>query len=130
MKFDVKKYFLVPIAVSIISSTAVAASDFKIEKISYRGLKRISTGTVANYLNIRPGQIMTDGKSAQIIKSLYKTGFFQAVGLDRQGNILVVRVVERGTIGSITLKGNKSITSDQLKAVLKQLGLTKGNVFQ
>lgn len=127
---DVKK-LLCGVALSgVLISSNVYASPFKIEKIKYIGLKRVSSATVANYLNVKPGQTMTDQKSAETIKTLYQTGFFQAVELERQGNVLVVRVVELGTIGSVTLKGNKSITSEQLKEVLKQLGIVKGKVFQ
>lgn len=130
MKIDVKKFVLVAAATCVISQSAFAINEFKIQRIQYQGLKRISTSTVSNYLELSPGQVLTSKRSTQAIKSLYKTGFFQAVALEKQGNTLVVRVVERGTIGSVNLTGNKDISTDQLKAVLKQLGITKGNVYQ
>lgn len=130
MKVVLKKSLLMVISSLLWIEPALAADGFKVERIRYIGLKRISASTLANYLEVKKGQVLTQAKSTETIKSLYKTGFFQAVELERQGQVLVVRVVERGTIGSISFKGNSSISSDQLKAVLKQLGLTKGNVFQ
>lgn len=130
MKLDVNKSLITAMIFCVASSSALALEEFKIKRIQYSGLKRISVSTVSNYIDLRPGQLLTAKNSAQAIKELYKTGFFQAIELDRQGNVLVVKVVERGTIGSVSIKGNKDITTDQLKAVLKQLGVLKGHVYQ
>ncbi len=130
MILDVKKITLTTAALCVLSTSALALDEFKIQKIQYQGLKRIRASTVDNYLEIQPGQTLTGQRSSKAIKALYKTGFFQAVELDQRGNTLIVRVVERGTIGSVTFKGNKDLTSEQLRAVLKQLGITKGNVYQ
>ena len=50
--------------------------------------------------------------------------------MERQGNTLIVNVVERATIGSINVVGNKEIPSDKMKDFLKEMGLVKGRVFQ
>ena len=117
MKLDVKKCVIAAMIFGMASTSALAFENFKIQKIRYSGLKRISVSTVSNYFELKPGQVLTSKNSSEAIKELYKTGFFQAIELDKQGNVLVVRVIERSTIGSVTLKGNKDISSDQLKAV-------------
>ena len=50
--------------------------------------------------------------------------------MERQGNTLIVNVIERATIGSVTVVGNKEIPSDKIKELLKELGLVKGRVYQ
>ncbi len=49
------------------------------------------------------GEEIDPSSTAEIIRTLYDTGFFQSVSLERQGNTLIVNVVERATIGSINV---------------------------
>lgn len=107
-----------------------AADGFIVRDIKVTGLQRVSVGTVLNYLPIQVGEEVGASSTAPIIRALYDTGFFQSVSLERQGNTLIVNVVERATIGSITVVGNKEIPSDKMKELLKEMGLAKGRVFQ
>lgn len=112
------------------SSQVNAANGFIVKDIKVTGLQRVSLGTVLNYLPVQVGEEVSSATTAQVIRALYDTGFFQSVSLERQGNTLIVNVVERATIGSINIVGNKEIPSDKLKELLKQMGLAKGRVFQ
>src|SRR3990167_4345424 len=103
---------------------------FVVSDIKVKGLHRISIGTVFNYLPIQVGEELDTNSSAEIIRALYDTGFFRSVILEKNSNVLIVTVVERETVGEITLTGNKEIPSDKLKDILKQMGLVKGQVFQ
>lgn len=103
---------------------------FVVRDIKVIGLKRVSTGTVLNYIPVQIGEEVDAESTPQIIRALYDTGFFQSVVLERQGNTLIVNVVERATIGSVTVVGNKEIPTDKMKEILKELGLAKGQVFQ
>ena len=47
----------------------------------------------------------------------------------RHGNTLVVSVVERPTIGLVTIEGNKEFPDKQLYPILKQLGVAEGLSF-
>lgn len=107
-----------------------AANDFIVRDIKVMGLQRVSTGTVLNYLPVQVGEEVGPTSTPQIIRSLYDTGFFQSVVLEREGSTLIVRVVERATIGSVTVTGNKEIPSDKMKEILKDLNLVKGRVYQ
>lgn len=107
-----------------------ATGEFVVRDIKITGLQRVSTGTVLNYLPVQVGETIGPEDTTRIIRALYDTGFFQSVVLEREGNKLIVQVVERSTIGSVTVKGNKMIPSDKMKDILKELGLVKGRVFQ
>ena len=115
------------VGLSLQMSTAHA---FIVRDIKVNGLQRVSVGTVLNYLPVQVGEDLEPNSTAEIIRSLYDTGFFQSVSLERQENVLIVNVVERATIGSITITGNKEIPTDKLKELLSQIGLAKGRVFQ
>lgn len=107
----------------------VAAQSFVIEDIRVEGLQRISAGTVFNYLPVSVGQSIDPDKSGDIIRSLYKTGFFKDVRLEREGDVLVIFVTERPAIASINISGNTSMETEQLLTALKDIGLAEGRVF-
>lgn len=117
------------LSLSIFPAIALAES-FVVRNIKINGLQRVSKGTVLNYLSVQPGEEIDASDTANIIRSLYDTGFFQSVSLEREGDVLVVNIVERATIGSVTVHGNKDIPTDKMKDFLKQIGLVKGRVFQ
>ena len=132
MKKNSKKIALIACCSTALiwSAQMQAASGFVIRDIKVTGLQRVSTGTVLNYLPVQVGEEVGPNSTPKIIRSLYETGFFQSVVLERQGNTLIVQVVERATIGSITFAGNKDLPSDKLREILKDLDLVKGRVFQ
>jgi outer membrane protein insertion porin family len=105
------------------------ADSFVIEDIRVEGLQRISAGTVFNYLPVTVGQTIDTEQNATIIRSLYKTGFFKDVRLEREGDVLVVFVQERPAIASINISGNESMETEQLLVALKDIGLAEGRVF-
>lgn len=117
-------------ALLVWSAQSLAEDGFVVRGIKVTGLQRVSTGTVLNYIPVQVGEEIDSGSTAQIIRALYDTGFFQSVTLERQGHVLIVNVVERATIGSINVVGNKEIPSDKMKSFLKEMGLVKGRVFQ
>jgi outer membrane protein insertion porin family len=103
---------------------------FVVEDIRVEGLQRISAGTVFNYLPIKTGDEVNAGNTAQIIRTLYKTGFFKDIRLEQDGNILIVFVHERPAIAEINISGNKELDTEPLMAGLKDIGLAEGRVFQ
>lgn len=110
-------------------SAQASAAGFQVGDIRVDGLQRITAGTVFNYLPIRPGDVITGDQTAKLIRTLYKTGFFKDVRLERDGDVLVVVVTERPAIAEIEFSGNKSIDTDRLKEGLKDIGLTEGRTF-
>ncbi|HEX5960639.1 MAG TPA: outer membrane protein assembly factor BamA [Rhodanobacteraceae bacterium] len=108
---------------------AYAFQPFTVSDIRIEGLQRIAAGTVLSYLPIEPGQTMSDATAQKAIHDLFKTGFFSDVELQRQGNILIVKVTERPSIASLTVRGNKDIKTDQLMKGLKSAGLAEGQTF-
>lgn len=117
------------IGLLLLSSAVSAFSSFQVDDIRLDGLRRISAGTVFNYLIVKKGDDLdADGANAAIV-ALYKTGLFKDVRLSRQGNVLVVELEERPAIAKITITGNENISSDDLKKSLKNVGFAEGQVF-
>ncbi len=106
-----------------------AIESFVVKDIRVEGLQRISAGTVFNYLPIKVGDTLNEKYSQEAIRALFKTGFFKDVRLERQGNVLIVTVVERPSIGNVKIDGTKELSEEDLKEGLKQVGLTEGRIF-
>ncbi|MCC8487236.1 outer membrane protein assembly factor BamA [Xanthomonas campestris pv. raphani] len=114
---------------SLPAAAALAAEPFVASDIRVDGLQRIASGTVFTYLPVNRGDTVDDGKVADSIRALYRTGFFEDVQLDRQGNILVITIKERPAINKLTVTGNKDIKSEELLKGLGDIGLTEGGTF-
>lgn len=108
---------------------AQAAESFIASDIRVDGLQRISSGTVFTYLPIERGDTVDMARTGEAIRTLYKTGFFEDVQVDRQGDILVVTVRERPAINRLTVTGNKDIKSEELLKGLNEIGLSEGGTF-
>jgi outer membrane protein insertion porin family len=106
-----------------------AAADFSVTDIRIEGLQRISEGTVFNYLPVNIGDHVTPVRIREAVRSLYNTGFFRDVQMRRDGNTLVVLVVERPAIESFEITGNKDIKTEDLQKSLRNVGLAAGKTF-
>lgn len=107
-----------------------AANAFVVQDIQVEGLQRVSSSPVFAALPIRIGQDISEADIADIIEDVFATGFFEDVSVFRNGSTLLIRVVERATIKSIEIDGNKAIKTEQLEEVLTDNGVAEGEIFQ
>ncbi len=105
------------------------AGRFTIEDIEVHGLHKIAIGTLFNYLPLKVGEDFDEEQSPKIIAELYKTGFFDQIRLLRKGNTLIIDVRERPAIASVTVEGNKEVSSESMQDALKQIGMTRGKIY-
>ncbi len=110
-------------------AAAPAESSFRVGDIKVEGLQRVSEGTVYNYLPVNIGDELTPARVREAVKALYQTGFFRDVQVRREGNTLVVVVLERPSIESFEITGNKDIKTEALQKSLKNVGLATGKTF-
>ncbi|WP_266158690.1 outer membrane protein assembly factor BamA [Dyella silvatica] len=117
------------ILLASLSANALAFEPFVASDIRIEGLSRITAGTVFNYLPVNKGDRITNDAAQRAIRALYQTKFFSDVEIDREGDILVIKVIERPSIAKLTLRGNKDIKEDDLRKGLKEIGLSEGETF-
>src|ERR1700716_3788034 len=108
---------------------ASGSSDFTVSNIEVEGLQRVSPGTVFNYLPVNIGEHLTGQRVHEAIRALYQTGFFRDVQLRRDGNTLLIFVLERPSIESFEITGNKDIKTEDLQKSLRNVGLATGKTF-
>ncbi|MCY4274462.1 MAG: outer membrane protein assembly factor BamA, partial [Gammaproteobacteria bacterium] len=103
---------------------------FVITDIRVEGLTRLEEGTVFNYLPLKVGDEVDEEETRLSIKELFGTGFFQDVQLEQDGTTLVVKVVERPSIRTITINGNREIKTEDIEQGLRDAGLIEGRIFR
>jgi outer membrane protein insertion porin family len=90
-----------------------------IQSIKLEGNQRIESGTILSYMVVRPGDPFDPGRIDRSLKTLYATGLFQDVNLTRQGDTLLVKVVENPLVNRVAFEGNSIESDDQLKEVVQ-----------
>ncbi|EKT4569562.1 outer membrane assembly protein, partial [Pseudomonas putida] len=118
------------LSILLLKATLAQASPFRIADIRVNGLQRVSAGSVFGALPLNVGDQADDRRLVDSTRSLFKTGFFQDIQLSRDGNVLIINVVERPSVSSIEIEGNKAISTEDLMKGLKQSGLAEGEIFQ
>ena len=79
------------------------------------GNQRIEEGTIRSYMLVRPGDAFDPEQLDRSLKTLFATGLFSDVSLKREGNVLVVKVVEFPIVNRIAFEGNKQVTDESLR---------------
>ncbi len=125
----IKKIFLTLFLVTLLFNNAIADEKFIIEDIIIKGLKRVDKGVVYSYLPFEVGDIFDTSITPELIKSLFKTKFFDDVVIEREGNILVFNFKERPTIADIDFIGLESIPEEQLNKILEAANIVPGSIY-
>jgi outer membrane protein insertion porin family len=86
----------------------------QIEAIRVEGSQRIEPATVRSYMRLNPGDVFDPERLDASLKNIFSTGLFADVALSREGNVLVVSVVENPIISQIAFEGNDRIDDETL----------------
>ena len=120
---------VVAILLTLCAPAALAQDGFVVRNVRVEGLQRISEGTLYNYLPINIGDRLDRRRVQESVKALYDTGFFRDIEFRREGDTLIIAVIERPFIENFTINGNKDIETEQLMESLRGVGLAPGRTF-
>jgi len=123
-----KKIFLFCLA--FLSFMAVAFDEFIITDIRIVGLQRVSIGSIFTAIPVSVGDKMNQGKVSEIMKALFSTAQFNDIQVGKDGNALLISVLERPSISAIELDGNKALKSEDLLKGLEGAGIAEGQVYK
>lgn len=114
----------------LIMNPAWAQNAFVVKNIRVQGLHYINSKTVESYLPVKRGETFKTSKSGDVIRALYKTGFFDRISLAKDNDgTLIINVIERPVIGQLKIKGNSVVQTDKLTSVMKTLDVAEGRVY-
>ena len=109
---------------------AVAFDEFIITDIKIVGLQRVSIGSIFTAIPVSVGDKMNQGKVSEITKALFSTAQFNDIQVGKDGNALLISVLERPSISAIELDGNKALKSEDLLKGLEGAGIAEGQVYK
>lgn len=123
-----KKIFLVLFLLSAFSKS-YADESFVIEDIVIEGLQRVDVGTIYTYLPFEVGDTFDTSMTPLVIKSLFKSKFFNDITLKRKNNTLIIILDERPTIVDIDFEGFDDIEPEQLDKILDAANIASGRIY-
>ena len=121
---------IVAVVLGLWASLAQAA-DLTVSDIRIEGLQQVDPAIVFRNFPISRGNQVDDQRLNDATRDLFETGYFDDVQLLRDdGEVLVLRLVERPSVSLIRIEGNDLIKEEQLRDALKRAGLDEGEIFR
>ncbi len=112
-----------------LSSTILAATTFAaqlavvsaaeaavVSRIDVRGNTRVEAGTIRSFMQISPGQNVSEADQDAAVRRLFSTGLFSDVRISQSGGTLIVQVDENQIVNQVLFQGNSKIKDEQLVA--------------
>ncbi len=93
----------------VYSAQPAHAQAGAIREIRVVGNRRVEPETVRTYLRFNAGDQYNPGKVDESIRSLFATGLFSDVRIDRDGAAVVVTVVENPVVNQVAFEGNREV---------------------
>ena len=110
--------WLTAVIIGVWMSAATAQAQ-TIGSVLVEGNERIEADTVRSHLSVGPGDAFDSNAVNQSLKSLFETGLFADVAIRREGNALVVSVVENPIINRVVFEGNDAIGDEELESEIQ-----------
>lgn len=114
------------VALLVLTCGVPAANAATVRDFDIRGTQRIEPSTVINYLNLRPGDEITEYALNDALKSLFATGLFADVQIAERNGVIMVQVLENPIINQIAFEGNKKVKDEELA---REISLKPRQVF-
>jgi len=122
------KFFIQLILFSIFLTFSTYSKNY--EKIIVNGNERISIETILVFSEITDNKSLDENSINEILKKLYKSGFFKDVTVKIENNNLVINVLENPIIQTVFIEGIKrKKTEESLYEVLSLKNRSSYNSF-
>lgn len=115
---------------TLLIANGVLAAPFVVKDIRIDGVQPETGATIIQTLPVKIGQTATDNDVANVVRQLFLQNRFKDVRAVREGNTLVIKVVEQPIINSVDIEGNSAIPKDPLEQNLKANLITRGEIFE
>lgn len=111
---NAKKLAFLGLLLAFLSTPAFAQE--RISEIRVNGAQRIDPATVLTYLELRPGDTVTQSDLDDSLKGLFATGLFADIVLRLDRGVLAVDVVENPVINEVAFEGNDQLEDSELES--------------
>lgn len=110
------------------TGTGIAA-PFVVQDIRIEGVQPSTERNIIASLPVHIGQRATDNDIANVVRSMFLQNAYEDVRASRDGNTLVISVVERPVIADVVIEGNKVVPKEALTQNLEANGIAKGQIL-
>ena len=117
------------LTLGIVASAQAQSQNFVISDIRIDGLQRISPGVMFSLLPVSVGDEMEPGMSASIIRAISDSQYFEEVELAREGDVLLITVLERPSVSEINISGNRVLKSEDILRNMESAEIVEGGIF-
>jgi outer membrane protein insertion porin family len=100
----------------VLTAPATQAQSVIVRDIRVTGNRRVEPETVRSYLQFSVGDAYDAGKVDRSLKALFATGLFADVHIDREGNAIVISVVENPVVNQVAFEGNSEVDAATLQS--------------
>ena len=107
-------FFAIFVLVFLIEPVISEEDSWVVSDIRISGLQRVSAGSVFAEMPIAIGDRVDTYALQVVAKTLFKTGQFDDIQIGKDGNILIISLVERPSISAIEIDGNKALKTEDL----------------
>ena len=109
--------------------TQAQDQNFVITDIRIDGLQRISPGVMFSLLPVSIGDRMEPGMSAQIVRSISASQYFEEIEIAREDGVLLITVQERPSVSEINISGNRVLKSEDILRNMESADIVEGGIF-
>ena len=114
------------VMVSFAQVATAQTNETVINQIEVVGAQRIDPETILAYTPVSPGDSVSASDLNNVLTSLFQTDLFNDVGIELDGDRMIITVDENPIINRINIEGNDVIQDEQL---LEYLGIKPRRVF-
>lgn len=97
------------------TARSVEAPGGILTAVEVRGNQRIEIDTIRSYMLLQPGDAYDGDRADRSLRSLFATGLFRDVRVNRDGSRLIVDVVENPLVNRVAFEGNRRVSDDVLR---------------
>lgn len=113
----------------LLANGVAVAAPFVVKDIRVDGVQPATGAAIISSLPVKVGQRATDTDVANVVRQLFVSNRFNDVSAHREGNTLVIKIVEFPVINNVRVEGNKAIPNDALQQNLRANLIAKGEIF-
>lgn len=103
--------------------------SFIISDIRIDGLQRISPGVMFSLLPVNIGDTMQPGMTGPIIRAITESAYFEEVEVAREGDVLLITVLERPSVSEINISGNRVLQTEDILQNMASADIVEGGIF-
>jgi len=129
-KLNLKYSLAIFALIALFPFSISSEEEWVVNDIRISGLQRVSAGSIFNVMPVAVGDTVDTFELQETAKTIFKTGQFDDIEIGREGNTLIISIVERPSIASIELDGNKALKTEDLLKGLDDAGLSEGQVYK